>query len=291
MSAPGEGGPVVILAGAGRLPALLADALARRGHPFRILAFRGFAEAEVRRRADRVLDLLDIGRAFESFREWGAGAVTLAGAVSRPTPAAALSAFAYFRNRRELESILAAGDDHLLRGVVDRLEARGIRVLGVRDLAPDLLARAGVYGRRTPSEVDAEAVALGLRLLRDLSPYDVGQAAVVAGGRVLAVEGPEGTDRMLARIRAQRGMRFFARASRPEGVLVKVVKSGQDIRVDLPTIGPRTVENAARAGLRGIVVGAGSTLVLEEERTAALADRLGLFVVGVETHDAAGVSP
>ncbi len=281
MSARADGGPVAILAGSGRLPALLADELGRRGRPFRILAFRGFAERDVRRRADRVIDLLDIGGALSTLAEWGAAGVTMAGAVSRPSPAAALGAFAYFRNRRELEDILSRGDDHLLRKVVERLEERGFPVLGVRDLAPGLLARVGAYGAVAPAPEDDSAIALGLRLLRDLSPYDVGQATVVNGGRVVAVEGPEGTDRMLRRVRAFSGAGWFTRAPDRAGVLVKAAKRGQDIRVDLPTIGPRTVENAARAGLKGIAIGAGSTLVLEEARTVEFADRLGLYLVGV----------
>ncbi len=281
MSEGREGGPLVILAGAGRLPALLADELTRRGRSHRILAFRGFAERDVCRRADVVMDLLDVGRALTTMRDWGAAAVTLAGAVSRPSPAAALGAFAYFRNRHELDDILSRGDDHLLRGVVERLEARGFPVVGVRDIAPTLLAREGAYGRVRPDLEDQTSIAVGLELLRDLSPHDVGQATVVAAGRVTAIEGPEGTDRMLDRARRFSIRRPFGRPVVRAGVLVKAAKRGQDMRVDLPTIGPRTVENAARAGLQGIAIGAGSTLVLDEARAIEIADRLGLYLVGV----------
>jgi hypothetical protein len=277
----GTNGPVAILAGGGRLPAQLADELARRGRAFRILAFRGFAERDVQTRADEVVDLLDVARALKALADWGTASVTLAGAVSRPSPSAAFSAFAYFRNRRELEDVLSRGDDHLLRGVVARLEERGFPVVGIHDLAPNLLAREGVYGRVEPSPAEAESIAVGCGLLRDLSPYDVGQATVVAAGRVTAVEGPEGTDRMLERVRRFSARLPFARPRAREGVLVKAAKRGQDLRVDLPTIGPRTVEMAARAGLKGIAVGAGSTLVLQEPRVVEAADRHGLFVVGV----------
>ncbi|KAA2237056.1 LpxI family protein [Salinarimonas soli] len=255
--------------------------MARCGRAHRLLAFRGFAERDVRRRADAVIDLLDVGRALGTMRGWGAGAVTLAGAVTRPNPAAALGAFAYFRNRHELDDLLSGGDDHVLRRVVERLEARGFPVVGVHDLAPSLLAKEGAYGRVRPAPEDEASIAVGLGLLRDLSPHDVGQAAVVASGHVTAVEGPEGTDRMLDRARRFSIRRPFGRPVVGAGVLVKAAKRGQDMRVDLPTIGPRTVENAARAGLRGIAIGAGSTLVLEEARTVALADQLELYLVGV----------
>jgi len=117
-------------------------------------------------------------------------------------------------------------------------------------------------------------------LLGDLSPYDIGQAAVVAGERVLAVEGPEGTDRMLARVRAS-GRTWSWRRAVGRGVLVKAPKAGQDLRVDLPAIGPRTVARAARAGLTGIAVASGRTLILDREETVRLCDRRGLFLLGV----------
>jgi len=281
MSDARASGPIVILAGAGRLPALLADELQRSRRPFRILAFRGFAERDVRQRADAVVDLLDVSRALAAIGRWGATLVTLAGAVSRPNPSAALGAFAYFRNRRELDDILSAGDDHLLRGVVRLMEGRGLGVVGVGDLAPGLLARAGAYGRIEPKPDDMASIAMGLSLLRDLSPYDVGQATVVAASRVIAVEGPEGTDRMLDRVARFSSRWPLRRRATVAGVLVKTAKRGQDTRVDLPAVGPRTIERAARAGLQGVAIGAGDTLVLDEPATIRMADRLGLYLIGV----------
>jgi DUF1009 family protein len=116
-------------------------------------------------------------------------------------------------------------------------------------------------------------------LLEATSPFDVGQAVVVADTRVLAIEAAEGTDRMLARIAELRQGGRIADARR--GVLVKAAKRGQDRRVDLPSIGPRTVEGAARAGLAGIAVVSGSTIIAEAGLTGAAADRERLFVIGV----------
>ena len=160
-------------------------------------------------------------------------------------------------------------------------------VVGVLDLAPDLLAPAGVQSARAPDARDRGAIETGLRLLRDLSPYDVGQATVVAGERVLAIEGPEGTDRMLARVRAA-GRASMWRRTAAGGVLVKVPKEGQDLRVDLPAIGPRTVAWAAKAGLDGIAVASGRTLIVDRDETVRLCDRRGLFLLGV---DLASVEP
>jgi DUF1009 family protein len=128
-------------------------------------------------------------------------------------------------------------------------------------------------------------IAKGLAFLHATSPFDIGQAVVVSDARVLAVEAAEGTDQMLDRIAQLRRNGRIAAASR-RGVLVKMAKRGQDRRIDLPSIGPRTVEGAARAGLAGIAAVAGSTIVAEPDRTAAAADRERLFVIGVRDESA-----
>jgi hypothetical protein len=274
-------GPVAIIAGSGRLPGLLADNLCGAGGDCRILAIRGFADPALRKRAHATADLLDVQRVLACLGEWGPSAVTLAGGVRRPRPAAALSAVSFLRNRRELKELLDRGDDHLLRAVVSFLEEHGHRVLGVHDLAPELLARGAVHGTHKPEAEDLHAIEIGQRLLSDISAYDIGQGTVVAGERVIAIEGPEGTDQMLARVASFRKSWSLTRPP-PEGVLVKVPKRGQDLRVDLPAVGPRTFVGAARAGLRGVAIATGVTLVLDQEETVRTADRLGLFLVGVE---------
>lgn len=280
MSLPAEG-PVAVLAGSGRLPVLVAAALARSGRDHRILAVRGFAPPALRAKAHAVTDLLDVRGIIACLRSWSPAAVTLAGGVSRPAPAAVLGAYAAVRNRQEIGNLMARGDDGLLRGVVSLLEDEGHAVVGAHEIAPDLLAGAGVQGRLHPGEDDRRAIATGVRLLQSLSPYDVGQAAVVVGERVLAVEGPEGTDRMLRRV-GSLGRRWPLARRRAAGVLVKTAKTGQDLRIDMPAIGPRTFAEAARAGLRGVAVGAGSTLIIDREEAIGTADRLGLFLIGLD---------
>jgi DUF1009 family protein len=270
--------PIVILAGAGRLPLLLSESLRRAARDHRILAFRGFADTVLRRRADAVVNLLDVRRALACLAEWGPSAVTLAGGVQRPKASAVIGAMSFLSNRREIAELMARGDDQLLRGVVSLLEERGHPVIGAHEIAPELLAGEGVLGRVRPDAALQRSIDTGLRLLADLSRYDVGQAAVVAGERVLAVEGPEGTDRMLRRVSRPRA---WSRERFEGAALVKAAKIGQDLRVDMPAIGPRTVAEAARAGLSGIAVGTGSTLILDSARTTTDADRLGLALMGV----------
>jgi DUF1009 family protein len=273
-------GLVAIVAGSGELPILLSEHLTRIGREHRILAFRGFADRALRARADAVIDLLDVKGAVDWLGRWKPAAVTLAGGVRRPNVTAVTNAFSYLRNREEVAQVAQRGDDNLLRGAIGLLEEKGHVLVGVLDLAPALLAEAGLYGAVEPDATDLDSVGLGMRLLSELSAYDIGQSAIVSGHRVVAIEGPEGTDRMIARAaRLERGLnlRRIPRA----GVLVKGPKQGQDLRVDLPAIGPRTIANAAKAGLRGVAVTSGLTLVLNRAETVKLADKLGLFVVGI----------
>ena len=279
--------PLAIMAGSGELPLLLSDRLTATGRPHRILAFRGFCDRRLLARADVVVGILDVQRTMACLAAWAPAAVTLAGGLTRPSPAALVGAFAAYRNRDEVAAIVGRGDDNLLRGAVGLLEERGYRLVGVRDLAPELLAEIGTYGRHAPSAGEERSVSLGLDLLDATSPFDIGQAVVVAGERILAVEGPEGTDRMLARVRMQRGWQLFRRQP-ATGILVKAPKRRQDLRVDLPAIGPRTVRNAARAGLSGIAIAGGLTLVLNRRETVAAADRRGLFLVGVDASSGRG---
>jgi DUF1009 family protein len=275
-------GPVAILAGSGQLPVLLAEHLERTGRHHCILAVRGFAETAIRRRARAVVDLLDIRTILATLDAWRPSEVTLAGGVSRPGFSALLGAYSLVRNRQEVKDVIARGDDQMLRGAVRLLEEHGHRVVGAHELMPDLLVSRSIQGRVAPGDDERLGIATGLEVLATLSAFDIGQAAVVARRRVLAIEGPEGTDRMLRRVRRLGRSWFGAKVRRECGVLVKGAKRGQDLRIDMPAIGPRTVIEAARAGLSGIAVGAGSTLLLEQDAALREADRLGLFLVAVD---------
>lgn len=273
--------PLVLVAGAGRLPELVAASLERAGRPFRILAIRGFAEAPMRARAAATADLLDIAGILRILDAWGPVSIVPAGGVSRPSPAAILNAAAALRNRDILRAMASGGDDRLLRGALALLEENGHGVVGVHTVAPDLLSPEGQLGRHGPDGASSLSIATGRALLAALSPYDVGQAAVVSALRAVAVEGPEGTDRMLARARALGRRPFGFGTVTPGTVLVKFAKEGQDLRVDLPAIGPRTVRNAAAAGCAGLAIQAGLTLIIDRPATIAAADRHGLFLVGL----------
>ncbi|KAB1076321.1 LpxI family protein [Methylobacterium planeticum] len=272
---------LVLVAGAGRLPELVAASLERAGRPFKVLGVRGFTDRAMRRRSDAVVDLLDVAGTLRVLRDWGPAAVVAAGGVARPSPAAIFNAAAAMRNRDALRAITSGGDDRLLRAVLALLEANGHSVLGIHEVAPDLLSPEGRLGLHDPDEAAQASIATGRAVLAALSPFDVGQAAIIAADRIVAVEGPEGTDRMLARARAITRKPFGFGRPLPGAVLVKVSKIGQDLRIDLPTIGPQTIRAAGAAGCAGIAVQANHTLVIDRAATIAAADRHGLFLFGL----------
>jgi DUF1009 family protein len=172
------------------------------------------------------------------------------------------------------------GDDRLLSSVASMMEEVGLRIVGLDEVAPEVFVPEGVLGHYQPSQRDRADIARALKVIAALGPFDVGQAAVVADNNVLAVEGAEGTDNLLARVAELRRQR---RLTTPPGVgvLVKAPKPAQDRRFDLPSIGPRTIENAAGAGLAGVAVAAGSTIIAEAAQAAAAADREKIFLIGV----------
>ncbi len=204
--------------------------------------------------------------------------MVIAGHVTRPDLMTIRPDLGFFRNIPTVIRLMrAGGDDAVLTRAVRFFEGHGLEVLGVHDVAPELLAPQGVLGCKGPADDDRRDIATGRAVIQALGRLDVGQSVVVSGGRVLAIEGAEGTDRMLQRVAALRDQGHSGDA---QGVLVKVPKPGQELRVDMPSIGPNTVARAREARLAGLAVAAGSTLVLETAQTVRAADEHGLFVTG-----------
>jgi DUF1009 family protein len=253
-----------------------------------MFGIKGWAEADViGRYAHHWIALGQAGRFFRLAKAENCREVLFIGSVLRPAITALRLDWHTIKLMPQVMRFFRGGDDKLLSGVAKLMESGGLRVVGVKDVASELFVPEGVLGRAAPSPRDYGDIERALKLVATLGPFDVGQAAVVANGHVIAVEAAEGTDQMLARIAQLRGVGRLT-APRGTGVLVKAPKPGQDRRFDLPSIGPRTIELIATAGLAGLAVTAGSTMIAEAEAAIAAADRENIFVVGVrETADLA----
>jgi UDP-2,3-diacylglucosamine hydrolase len=273
--------PIGLIAAGGVVPFAVADSLIARGiHPV-LFALKGVCDpVAVERFRHHWISVGQFGRAERLFRTENCRDLVFIGTLVRPALSEIRLDWGTLRVIGRVWAAFRGGDDHLLSGIGRILEQDGFRMVGIKDVAPDLLMPEGCLTRATPDQNVAADIARGRDVLRALSPFDIGQAAIVIDGHVVGVEDIEGTDGLLARVaRLRREGRIRAKAAR--GVLVKAPKSEQDLRFDLPTIGPRTIEGAAAAQLAGIAIVAGNTIVVEPQTMIEAADAAGLFVTGL----------
>jgi DUF1009 family protein len=274
----GQEGPpgLGILAGGGPLPGRVAAAGRAAGRSVFILGLEGYADPAVLAPFPHAFVRIGAGgRILQLLREHQCHDLVLVGPVRRPS-------LLHLRPDADGTKILArigraafAGDDGLLAAVIKVLGEEGFRVLGAHEVLAEVLAPKGLLTAAAPDAQAMSDIGRAITVARALGAVDVGQGCVVQQGMVLAVEAAEGTDAMLARCQG------LGRTG-PGGVLVKLVKPGQDRRTDLPTIGPRTVAEAIAAGLRGIAYDASGTILAERDATIAAADAGGLFLLGLD---------
>ena len=275
MAAP-EKAPLGILAGGGPLPGRVAAAAAASGREVFLIGFAGFAEPAVLAPFPHVYARLGAaGQILAQLRAHGCHDIVLVGPVRRPSLLALRPDAEGARILARIGRAAFTGDDGLLAAIVRVFGEEGFRVLGAHEILAELVEAPGLLGAAAPDAGAMRDIARGVAVVRALGAVDVGQACVVQQGIVLAVEAIEGTDAMLARTRA------LARPG-PGGVLVKLVKPGQDRRADLPTIGPETVRRAAEAGLRGIAFEALGTMITARAAMIAAADAAGLFLLSLD---------
>ena len=264
---------LAIIAGNGDLPAALRVALAEKsaGLPI-VCALDGFVPGGVA--VDQVFRVERIALFLRHLQDCGVGRVVFAGAVQRPRLDPSLFDPQTAQMVPRLIAAMQAGDDATLRAVVAIFEEAGFAVVGVPDIAPALLPGAGVWAGAVSAANETDA-ARAAQIVAALGAVDVGQACVVAGGLCLAVEALPGTDAMLANVAT---MPVTLRPAATGGLLYKAAKPGQDRRIDLPTIGLRTVQAVAAAGLHGIVWAAGDVICLDLPLMQVEATRRGMFL-------------
>ena len=275
MSAPKLG----LIAGGGGLPLAVAHRCEAEGRAFYIVRLDGFADPHLARWPGDDFGMAQIGAILKALKAQGCGAVCLAGIVSRPD---FKTLKPDFKGATLLPGIVKAatqGDDALLRKILSVFESEGFRVEGADDILGGDLIPAGALGGVTPAPSQTEDLRKAIYIAEKSGELDIGQGAVVCDGLVLAVEAQEGTDAMLARIA---GLPADLRGSETDrkGALAKAPKPIQDLRVDMPVIGPRTIELAAQAGLAGVAGVAGRLILIDRAGVIEAADRLGLFVWG-----------
>ena len=264
-----------IIAGSGELPRSVLAECRRTGRDAFVVAFEGITDASTTRNVAH--EWIHIGKAasvVQAFKSRGITQVLMVGSVGRPPPSSLRLDFTGLRLLATLMQLPSQGDNEVFTCIIGFLEQRGLRIVGPASVLDGLLIEEGPLNSIEPDALARKDIAIGLEAASHLGILDIGQAVVVQMGQTLGLEGAEGTDRLVTRCKE-------LHSEGPGGVLVKIKKPTQDPRVDLPSIGVYTVENAYAAGLRGIAVEAGSTLVINRDAVIEKADELGLFVTGV----------
>jgi hypothetical protein len=275
-------GRLAIIAGNGKLPLYVAEAARERGEQPFIFALKGESSADWAGFDHDEIGIGEIARFKKRAAELGIGRIVMSGGVSRRPPLRdmRLGLAGFLKIPKMIRTIIGGGDNTVLAAVIDLLENDRSKVIGVQDVVPSLLAAPGPIGKVEPDEASRRDIAAAVKAARLIGTLDIGQGAIAVGGRVVALEGPEGTDAMLARVADLKQTARVSAARR--GVLVKLCKVQQDVRVDLPSAGLATIRNAHAAGLAGVALEVGRSLLLDADEVRAFADSHDMFVIGID---------
>lgn len=263
-----------IMAGGGALPGRLAQACESLGiKPF-IVAFEGQTDMSILPgRAHMVGRMEKAGKFIKTLKAHNVKDLVLIGGIRRPH-LSELRPDLFTAGFLMRLGLRALGDSDMLSAIRAELEKQGFRLHGVHEFVQDLLMQEGTVGKHKPGKADWVDIERGIEVSQHIGKLDIGQSVIVQGGIVLGVEAAEGTDELIRRC-------GFLKRKGPGGVLVKTCKPQQDRNLDLPTIGPDTVLNASLAGLAGIAIQAGDSLLIDPQKVAEIADRNNMFVIGI----------
>lgn len=263
-----------IIAGGGNLPARLLAACDQAGIEVFVVGFEGQTDKSIYEGREYLCSRIGAaGTIINTLKNHDIHDLVMIGAINRPT---LIDLKPDLRTARFFArvSLRAVGDDGLLKAMRGELEREGFRLHGVQKFADDLLAEEGPIGRYKPARHDWPDIRKGVDVLRTLGQSDIGQSIIIQDGVVLGIEAAEGTDELIRRCGSYR-------KKGNSGVLVKLAKPGQDESLDLPTIGPETVRLCAEAGLVGIAIESGRSLVVEPQEVAELANHHKIYVISI----------
>ncbi|MDR2232920.1 MAG: UDP-2,3-diacylglucosamine diphosphatase LpxI [Tannerella sp.] len=264
-----------MIAGAGMMPVEIIKHCNSTGRELFVIGLEPFAHEETLRDTPHIFaKIAEAGKMIKALQQNNVCEIVLAGGIKRPSLKEMIPDWEGFKIMTKF-AMKKMSDDNLFRAVMMQIEEYGFKVVGIQDIVPEMLFAEGQYGRVKPSTEDMDDIQRGITVAKALGAVDVGQAVVVQEGMVLAVEAIEGTDMMLSRA---------AMLKKPgkAPVMVKILKPGQDRRVDLPTIGLQTIEMLKKHGMKGIAVEAGNILLIEREAVIQMADKEGIFILGVK---------
>ncbi len=260
-----------LIAGGGQFPLLVAKGAAAQGNRVVAVFFKGHSNFEVSEYTDESIELKlgQLSKLISFFKKNGASKVVMAGTINKPK---ALDIRPDLRAAKLLFKLATKGDDVLLRAITSEFESEGMEVVGPHEYAPELLTPVGFLTKRKPNEIESADLAFGWKIARDLGRLDIGQCVVVREGIVAAVEAIEGTDAAV-----KRGCELGGKGC----CIVKVFKPGQEGRVDMPSIGLKTIQAMKELGATCLGVEAGKSLFFDLDESVRFADKYGITIVGL----------
>ncbi len=265
-----------IIAGSGELPSKLIEACKRNSKEIFVIALKGQTDKSLVDTIPHIWTKLgETQKAITALKDNNVSEVVMAGSVRRPSITEIKPDVRTLKMFKRL-GLSALGDDRLLKAISEELEKDGLKIIGAHEVEPDILSPNGLMTKQEVSPEYKSDIEYGVKVIKQLGELDVGQSAVVQQGIVLGVEAIEGTDSLIKRCKK-------LKRKGAGGILVKGVKPQQDKRFDLPTIGTRTIRNAHKAGLVGVAIEAGNSIILERAATIELANSLGMFIFGFES--------
>jgi len=264
-----------MIAGGGMMPVEIIKYCNDHGREIFVVGIEPYATEENLKDVPHIFAKIgEAGKMLKAMSQNGVHDIVLAGGVKRPSFKELIPDWEGAKLMAKL-AIKKMSDDNLFRFVMDEVERHGFKIVGIEEVVPEMLFSEGIYGKVKPSAEDMDDIRRGITVAKALGAVDVGQAVVVQEGMVLAVEAIEGTDMMLSRAATVK-----KKGKAP--VVVKVLKPGQDMRVDLPAIGLQTIELLKKYGMKGMAVEAGGILLIEREAVIKMADEEGIFIIGVK---------
>ena len=263
-----------ILAGNGTMPKEVVEHCKTTNREYFVVGLEPYVLlATINETPHALVKIGEIGKIYKHFEQNHVKEIVFAGGIRRPSLKELIPDWEGAKLMTKL-AVKKMSDDNIFRFLFEEIEMKGFHVVGAHEVMPQILFNEEHFGKKKPTKADLENIEYAIRVSKALGSLEVGQACVVQEGIILAVEAREGTDNMIDRVSA------LTRKGRPP-ILVKLTKPGQDPRVDLPTIGPRTIEYMIKNGIKGLAVERGLTIFLEKERVLKMIEEANIFVIGI----------
>lgn len=268
-----------IIAGRGDIPGRIAEACIASGRGVFIVGLEGFGdESVISPYPNAFIRMGAAGEITKRFKAENVNEIVLAGPVDRPTLSQIRPDMKAAAMLAKIGTKAVLGDDNFLSAIIGQIEAEGFSVIGIHQVLGGFIAKHGAIAGEAPDEQTMGDIDRGLDVLAALSPVDVGQAVVVQEGLILGVEAIEGTDALIRRC-------GDLRRDGRNAILVKMSKTGQERRVDMPTIGVETINLAAENGFAGIAIEAGNSLIIDPDAVKAACQAAGLFLYALDPRE------